>query len=1185
MSGLIRRYFHGLQNQLRGQQKRRRGRASNASASNDSSSFLARRADAFEDRVLLAGNAPNLLPIAPVSIFQHAESQTVAISGIDAGGSESQPLRVTASSDNTSVIPHPTVVYSSPASSGTLEFTALPGASGAVTITVTVEDGGPDLNFNTIDDNELFTREFGVTVTPFKSFAVNNLFVDARSNLSQAGRSTWLTDGLLPVMIDLPTGQGRWIEMSNVSGSLKAGPQWPTHGADGGSSGPGNTKGTNIFSTDGISGILASRFLFLSGVFLADTTSTAAPSRLDYRNIGMNFHSQSPLLQQTFFIGDGRDASQASQRFFIPDGATRLFLGFMDAVKFGWPTGLAPGAYSDNTGFLAASLSISVPNRLPTLNHIVDVKLPIDAPEQTIELHGITAGAGELQPLQITVVSDNTQLVGQLLLNYIAPQSSGNLVFRPEPGHSGSTTMTVKIEDGGPDGDLLTPLDNAFFQRTFNVTVGSFHSFPVTDLTVDARADLSHASRDTTPDPENRLLPVLVNLPVGTGRCLVVTSVNGDVKAGPEWPIHNADGGMFGPAGEMGANIFAERGISGVLAPRFLFLAGTFLDDETPTVSPSRYDYRYTGTEFANQSPIPQQVFYIGDGQNSDGARPMIKIPDNATRLFLGFMDADTFAWPSGLLPGAYHDNTGQLSVSLSIIVPNAAPTLDKPADLTLTNVESEHTVVLSGISSGLGESQHLRITAASNNTELLADPVVVYTSGDTFGRLILMPRTGFSGSTSVEVQIEDSGPDQNFDTTEDNGTSIQTFKVTVTSQNAPPTLNTIEDLNFDEDAEESHIELTGITAGGGESQHLVVTALSSNKRIVANPLITYSSPDRTALLSIQPQADQSGPVSITVTVEDAGFDQILGTTDDNATFSRTFEIVINSVNDPPTMMALSNRTLPTDSGEQSIPVTNLTAGGGESQPLRLNAISSNPDLIAEFEFDYTSPSDSGSLRFTPTAGLSGTSIITVTIEDGGLDGDLETSNDNATFGHQFEVAVHSPIAGNVDGDIDFDANDSFLIQLVHLSGTDSQIDQSKGAANVAASQIRHRVADITDVGDVDGDGDFDANDAFLIHLVKLSGTNPQIDQSKGSSPLTATLIRANVHRLGQPKIGLNARRVSKTSQALMPYPKMSPWEGPSDQWNFDTGLGFITEESDHDEAILIASVFGKSHRWWLDAI
>jgi hypothetical protein len=53
----------------------------------------------------------------------------------------------------------------------------------------------------------------------------------------------------------------------------------------------------------------------------------------------------SPRLAQLFFIGDGR-ATRRLQRFEIPAGATRLYLGLADAFGFRGP----PGNYDDNTG-------------------------------------------------------------------------------------------------------------------------------------------------------------------------------------------------------------------------------------------------------------------------------------------------------------------------------------------------------------------------------------------------------------------------------------------------------------------------------------------------------------------------------------------------------------------------------------------------------------------------------------------------------------------------------------------------------------------------------------------------------------------------------------------------------------------------------------------------------------------
>lgn len=99
----------------------------------------------------------------------------------------------------------------------------------------------------------------------------------------------------------------------------------------------------------------------------------------------------------------------------------------------------------------------------------------------------------------------------------------------------------------------------------------------------------------------------------------------------------------------------------------------------------------------------------------------------------------------------------------------------------------------------------------------------------------------------------------------------------------------------------------------------------------------------------------------------------------------------------------------------------------------------------------------------------------------------------------------------DVDGDGDFDANDAFLMHLTQLSGSNTQIDQSKGASPLSAAEIRQRISDLTDSSDVDGDADVDANDTFLIQLVTLAGSDAQLQQSKGGSDLAAIDIRRNV--------------------------------------------------------------------------
>lgn len=86
--------------------------------------------------------APTLNTIAsPVNLLEDANTHVISLAGISAGQSESQALTVTASSSNTSLIPHPAVTYTSPNSTGSLSFKPLANQSGTATITVTVNDG------------------------------------------------------------------------------------------------------------------------------------------------------------------------------------------------------------------------------------------------------------------------------------------------------------------------------------------------------------------------------------------------------------------------------------------------------------------------------------------------------------------------------------------------------------------------------------------------------------------------------------------------------------------------------------------------------------------------------------------------------------------------------------------------------------------------------------------------------------------------------------------------------------------------------------------------------------------------------------------------------------------------------------------------------------------------------------
>ena len=77
--------------------------------------------------------------------------------------------------------------------------------------------------------------------------------------------------------------------------------------------------------------------------------------------------------------------------------------------------------------------------------------------------------------------------------------------------------------------------------------------------------------------------------------------------------------------------------------------------------------------------------------------------------------------------------------------------------------------------------------------------------------------------------------------------TATGTVTVNVTAVNDPPTLDAIGNVTVNEDPGEQTVNLAGISAGGGETQPLQVTATSSNPTLIPGFTIDYTSPNARA--------------------------------------------------------------------------------------------------------------------------------------------------------------------------------------------------------------------------------------------------------------------------------------------------------------------------------------------------
>jgi hypothetical protein len=184
------------------------------------------------------------------------------------------------------------------------------------------------------------------------------IVVNGKANIFAAGHSVLpppsnALAGEFPPSLGLSSVIHRPLTFASITGGVSGRANVAATGPDGYAEG----SGTDVTALQGISGIRHGvKVLFLVGVFLNDAEpSDPAPDAIDFTE-AEHFLEIHPQLKQVFFIGDGRTETGEGekQKFFVPDGATRLFLGFADAYNFQG----APAFYDDNSGDLSVTVNL-----------------------------------------------------------------------------------------------------------------------------------------------------------------------------------------------------------------------------------------------------------------------------------------------------------------------------------------------------------------------------------------------------------------------------------------------------------------------------------------------------------------------------------------------------------------------------------------------------------------------------------------------------------------------------------------------------------------------------------------------------------------------------------------------------------------------------------------------------------
>jgi hypothetical protein len=307
----------------------------------------------------------------------------------------------------------------------------------------------------------------------------------------------------------------------------------------------------------------------------------------------------------------------------------------------------------------------------------------------------------------------------------------------------------------------------------------------------------------------------------------------------------------------------------------------------------------------------------------------------------------------------AVDDGTGTTPTSfvLTVDAVNDAPTITAIAPQA-TNEDSATGAVSFTIGDLETAVASLTVSGSSSNTALVPDANITFGGSGASRTVTIAPAANQSGTATVTVTVSDGG------------TSTPTsFVLTVNAVNDPPTISAIAAQSTNEDTPLSALTFT-VGDADTAAASLTVSGSSSNTTLVPNANIAFGGSGTNRTVTVVPAANQFGTATITVTVNDGA-----------ASAPTSFLLTVTSVNDAPTITAITNQTTRQNAATAAIA---FTVGDAETTAasLRVSATSSNLALAPVANITFGGSGATRTVTVMPPAGQSGTATITVTVTD-----------------------------------------------------------------------------------------------------------------------------------------------------------------------------------------------------------
>jgi len=501
-----------------------------------------------------------------------------------------------------------------------------------------------------------------------------------------------------PVQANIPITAGQAIQ-TTASGLVGTGGSTPNLGPVGGPSTDTTyqpTTGTGIAQITGPrSGLI--------GVFIGNTLNfQTVPPQVDYSGGAQDIRVVYPLLQQPFFVGSGITSEGFSRAWIAPAGSTRLYLGILDAAtarntgSFNATVLLIPQPPGPTNQVRVSGVAqIGLAGAVAGITNPAGDTAPLNAPVapnvtiaagEAVQISGVgLVGTGGSTPNLGPDGSTSTDTTyqpttGTGIAQITGPRSGLVGVFIGNSLNFQNVPPSVDYSGGARDIPVVTPmLQQPFFigsgvtsdglTRTWIAPSGSTRLYigvldaatarntgsftatvslvpqpdiPTNPVRVSSVAQIGLAGAVTgTTNPAGDTAPLnspsVVDVPLIAGQALIFTAW-GTVGYSGSTPNLGPDGGA---STDTTYQPTTGIGIAQITGPRSA-LVGVFTGDTLVLQNtPPSVDYSsQAARDVSNLTPLLQQPFFVGSGTTSTGNARRVIVPNRATHLYLGVIDA-----------------------------------------------------------------------------------------------------------------------------------------------------------------------------------------------------------------------------------------------------------------------------------------------------------------------------------------------------------------------------------------------------------------------------------------------------------------------------------------------------------------------------------------------------------------